>query len=225
MIGTLSLRIRAGLLDRITPIAWRLWWTWRRSQWLRSEPWASAFPGEALVTAGLEHDDLKWLFANNLLATQREQMAKRRGRDRNRSSSDDALVLTEAGAAFLQRFCLPAYKPHWDAAHRELSVDRDVIKSFHRPSENQQLVLAAFQEDGWADQIDDPLPRKSLMGDTQAKTRLRKTVEHLHRGQHPPSLLFRATGNGQCIAWSFGYSGHHLSDLSDSVPIQLLPPD
>jgi hypothetical protein len=49
-------------------------------------------------------------------------------------------------------------KPRWDATARKLWWGNKVIKVFLRPSVCQELVLAAFEELGWPECIDDPLP-------------------------------------------------------------------
>jgi hypothetical protein len=67
--------------------------------------------------------------------------------------------------------------PHWDATQRELAVDGQVVKQYHVPARNQERVLAAFQEEGWPDRIDDPLPGRP---DHDPKRRLNDTIKKLN---------------------------------------------
>ncbi len=105
-----------------------------------------------------------------------------------------------------EQSCLQTVKPHWDRERRILSVEGHPIKVYRQPSEKQEIVLCAFEEDGWVDQIDDPLPRGAAVGDQDAKTFLRKTVEHLNRAQHPATLHFSVAANGERVCWSFRHA-------------------
>ena len=66
------------------------------------------------------------------------------------------------------------------------------------PAANQEIILQAFQEDGWPHCIDDPLrPNK----DSDAKGRLLATIKSLNRNQSAPLILFHGNGNGFQIYW------------------------
>jgi hypothetical protein len=72
------------------------------------------------------------------------------------------------------------------------------VKSLRYDAANQRLVLDAFEEEGWPQRIDDPLPPRKRHS---RKKRLRETVEALNKGLHPPHLRFHGDGTGQGIRW------------------------
>jgi len=90
--------------------------------------------------------------------------------------------------------------PRWDAKRRELRLARRLLKRFRVPAPNQEAVLAAFQEEGWPNCIDDPLPPK---GDLSPKRRLHDTIKALNRKhrQRPPLVHFLGNGTGENIVW------------------------
>jgi hypothetical protein len=102
--------------------------------------------------------------------------------------SDDVQELHDAAAL------------RWDAKRRELRLDKRLIKRFRVPAPNQEAVLAAFQEEGWPNCIDDPLPPKD---DLSPKRRLHDTIKALNRKHHqnPPLLHFLGNGTGENIVW------------------------
>jgi hypothetical protein len=84
----------------------------------------------------------------------------------------------------------PPAVPCWDGTARRLLFRGHVCKQFARPAPNQERILATFQEDGWPDAIDDPLPAGKLA----------QTVESLNdRLQH---IKFRLNGAGTGVCWS-----------------------
>ena len=91
-----------------------------------------------------------------------------------------------------------AANPHWDCKRRVLRLGRCVVKQFHRPAANQETVLAAFQEEGWPDHIDDPL-RPS--GEHVPRHRLGFTVRRLNDCQTERLIRFFADGTGHGICW------------------------
>ncbi|MBY0455979.1 MAG: hypothetical protein K2V38_01430 [Gemmataceae bacterium] len=83
----------------------------------------------------------------------------------------------------------PREVPQWDATARRLSFRGRECKRFAKPAQNQELVLAAFQEEGWPEAIDDPLPGGKLG----------RTVESLNdRLEH---IRFRLNGAGTGVIW------------------------
>jgi hypothetical protein len=212
--------IPAEILNRLIPVAWQLWWTWQETQFLRVEPWQFALTDETLIAAGLKAADLAWLLERGLLTKRQARDRNSRAGRRSQTRSDPALILpTEAGVTALEQRCLRGFQPHWDAIRRILSVEGRVIKVYRQPSEMQQAVLTAFQESGWTDQIDDPLPQFDFdaLRYQDPKARLRKTVEHLNRAQHPSTLFFSATGNGSRVCWSFRHAADCHRSQHDGV--------
>jgi hypothetical protein len=94
--------------------------------------------------------------------------------------------------------------PRWDREARRLWWKNHLVKEFHRPADNQELVLAALQEQGWPPQIDDPLPKTR---DIDPKVRLHDTIKALNRHQRYPILHFGSAGNGRAIRWSLRKRG------------------
>jgi hypothetical protein len=97
-------------------------------------------------------------------------------------------------------------KPQWDKQTRKLKYKKYLIKEFKQPAANQSLVFAAFEEFGWPDWIDDPLPQKPGI---DPKRRLNRTVADLnenHKTRH--KMYFSADNNGQRIRWHEGRKPH-----------------
>ncbi len=93
--------------------------------------------------------------------------------------------------------------PRWDEQRRTLFVAGHKIKQFKQPAQSQELILIAFQEDGWPVRIDDPLPPLAGKDQHAIKWRLRSTVENLNRAQHGPiRVRFLLDGTGQGVCWS-----------------------
>jgi hypothetical protein len=88
--------------------------------------------------------------------------------------------------------------PEWDPVRRELRYQRQVIKRYRVPAQNQELVLTAFQESGWPECIDDPLPP---VPDQDCKERLQATIKSLNRNQLARAIRFHGNGNGQQVYW------------------------
>jgi hypothetical protein len=90
-------------------------------------------------------------------------------------------------------------KPVWLADRRELWVGESLIKRYKQLPGNQDLILSAFQELGWCDRIDDPLPGKPGV---DSKARLRQTVEDLNKRHIAAGVLhFRGDGTGEGVIW------------------------
>jgi len=90
-------------------------------------------------------------------------------------------------------------KPHWDPARRELSLAGRIVKKFHVPAGNQEMILSAFQEEGWPEYIDDPLPGNHNI---DPKTRLNDAVYRLNRKQLTLLIRFHTNGTGTGVLWS-----------------------
>jgi hypothetical protein len=91
------------------------------------------------------------------------------------------------------------HKPQWDPVRRELSLAGRIVKQFHVPAGNQEVILSAFQEEGWPDYIDDPLPGNHGI---DPKTRLNDAIYRLNRKQLTCLIRFRTNGTGSGVHWS-----------------------
>jgi hypothetical protein len=88
--------------------------------------------------------------------------------------------------------------PRWDAERRELWFNRQLVKRFKWPADNQEKVLAAFEEEGWPGRIDDPL---SPQPEQDPKRRLHDTIKRLNRDQTNALMHFRGDGTGEGVIW------------------------
>jgi hypothetical protein len=91
-----------------------------------------------------------------------------------------------------------ALKPCWNSRRRELSLDGRVIKRYRVPAPNQEAILSAFEEEGWPEHIDDPLP---VRGDIDPPTRLHDVINRLNGCQSHRLLRFTGNGNGDGVCW------------------------
>ncbi len=88
--------------------------------------------------------------------------------------------------------------PHWDADRRTLFFGPHIIKHFKQPSQVQQLILTAFEEEHWPPRIDDPLPPAD---EIDPKKRLSDAVFRLNKHQKNRLLVFTADGTGSGVQW------------------------
>lgn len=89
-------------------------------------------------------------------------------------------------------------RPCWEADRHELRLNGLIIKQFKWPAANQEIILCAFQEEGWPFCIDDPLPPHP---DQDSKRRLSDTIKCLNRKQKNPLIHFRGDGTGEGVIW------------------------
>jgi hypothetical protein len=122
-------------------------------------------------------------------------------------ASAGGLALTPGGAVWARRVTAPPggaapklrVRPDWDPVRRELHVGGEVVLRLRRRAPNQGLVLLEFQECGWHQRIDDPLPPPEAGSRAE---RLRQTVRSLNRGQQPARLRFRVEAGGRGVRWA-----------------------
>ena len=88
--------------------------------------------------------------------------------------------------------------PTWDAKQRELRFGGITVKQFKWTAANQETVLAAFDEEGWPQRIDDPL---SPQPEQDSKRRLNDTIKCLNRKQITHLIHFRGDGSGEGVIW------------------------
>jgi hypothetical protein len=144
-------------------------------------------------------------------------------------------ILTEAGISAARRFTEPGERHltdaltgeaggvagasgdvhnhpdiHWDPAARKLRMNGQLVKRFKWPAANQEIVLNAFQEEGWPERIDDPLPPHA---DQDSKRRLSDTIKCLNRKQANPLIHFHGDGTGEGVIWEFVQPGASGSDV------------
>ena len=189
--------------------------------------WDFATEIKSLRKNGISNADFRWLVCNGYLEHRKEvtrrRDSERRFRDEQQLtfSKKTCFVLTSAGVAFARDIVrdqkrpagLPSGSeltvdgrylavtkliPHWNPQRHELTVEQKVVKRFRWPANNQETVLMAFEEDGWPDRIDDPLPPQP---EQDPKRRLHDTIKCLNRNQINQSLRFHGDGTGQGVRW------------------------
>src|SRR5436309_2692415 len=134
-----------------------------------------------LRAAGLSGSSLRWLlckgYAEHAVETTRPHAARRSFRPAGNLMlcPRSCFVLTPAGV-ILARGGSPAPRkrgtpqetlpppapraaarpkvPHWDAERRELRWGRTLVKRLLPTALNQELILAAFEEEGWPAHVD-----------------------------------------------------------------------
>jgi len=92
----------------------------------------------------------------------------------------------------------PALVPKWDHDRQELRLGGVIVKQFKVPAPNQEVILAAFEEESWPVRIDDPLPVHPCIA---AKRRLHETITSLNRNQRLRVINFSGDGSGQGVRW------------------------
>ncbi len=90
-------------------------------------------------------------------------------------------------------------KPKWDRDQRQLRLAATVVKEFRVPAENQETILAVFEEERWPPKIDDPLRKKSGI---DPRRRLHDTINSLNRNQRHRLIRFCADGLGRGVRWT-----------------------
>jgi hypothetical protein len=184
--------------------------------------WQFAVEFDDLIALGLARSDLRWLALMGYVEHAREITA---GDDATRRfqpghslafPNGTCFVLTDAGLFACSKTEGAAYPilgicsddaadstvedlmPRWDRERRTLYVGDQIVKQYREPSPNQEAVITAFHQEGWAHRIDDPLPPSS---DQDPKFRLHHTIQRLNNHQHHPLIRFRGDDTGQGVFW------------------------
>ena len=180
--------------------------------------WEFAVEMEGLLILGLTVSDLRWLIGKGYVehaceCTNPSDATRRFMPIQNLAfPMQTCFVLTSSGASLLDnlqggrtsaglwpgRITKMAKRPRWMPDRRELHFGSRLVKQYRVPSPNQELVLTAFEEEGWPDRIASPGP---LRGDQNAKIRLHDTIKCLNRNQIERLIWFRGDGTGEGILW------------------------
>lgn len=110
----------------------------------------------------------------------------------------DTHILAELERMYEQQYGrrYDSERPFWDAERKELWFCGVSAKQFTREATNQWRIIRAFEEDGWPELIDDPLPG----GVQEPRSRLNQTIKDLNNKLI--GLRFRGDGTGERIRWS-----------------------
>ena len=188
------------------------------------ELWEFAVELDQLTSLGLNLNDFRWLVRKGLVEHMREVTLEGDNGREFRPTGDmvfpdrTCFVITGAGVSTLTAAAdgqstssfdsdgsVP--KPHWDAEARELRFNGIVIKRYKWQAMNQEIVLHAFEEEGWPQRIDDPLPPQP---EQDPKRRLCDTIKCLNRKQANQLIRFHGDGTGEGVSWE------SLSDQSEN---------
>ncbi len=184
---------------------------------------AAAVTGSALGAAGLTRSDVEFLIEQGCADVKANGV--RRNAGFGRPPVDDMLsehtefVLTPTGAILIEQF-LRAFgefrsrvdrprrpvghlthvvrKPRWDRLHRKLHFGHVLVKRFRNPAPNQELLLAAFEESGWPEDVADPLPP---LDRGSPVPRLQHTLQRLNSTLLRPVIRFALDPSGRRVTW------------------------
>jgi hypothetical protein len=209
---------------------------WECARDVKSDPWDFAVEIGDLMALGLGRSGLRWLVRKGYVEHAREVI---RSGDSSRRfqpelslafTNKTCLILTDAGHSLLgteestptvlrlhEPAATPAVAapiPHWDPRMRTLYLGDRIVKRYRVPAANQEVVLSAFEEAGWTQVIDDPLPDDP---DQVPKNRLHFTIHRLNQCQETPLIRFCGDGTGQGICWE-RISSASLSRTVDAAP-------
>lgn len=205
---------------------------------LDRDVWEFAVEIDTLLAAGLTRNELRWLclkgYASHAVETTRPNARHRRTFARRDSAAFSPLtcfVATAAGLDYAEReglliTCTPckpgpaerasaAEVPAWNPTSRTLHLGGMLVKEFKVPAGNQEIVLSAFEEEGWPPHIDDPLPPAPGL---DAKRRLHHTIQRLNQNQKSRLIHFFGNGNGRAVRWRPIYERKHDGVRSGDRP-------
>lgn len=183
--------------------------------------WDFAIDMETLLATGLTCNDMRWLLCKGYIEHAMEVTSADKIHRSFRQAAKLVLtkrtcfVLTEAGIGFatiplhlLQLRSEEASSPTnvaskgslpgWRRDRRELCLGNRTVKRFKVPAANQELLLDAFEEEGWPSHLDDPLPPHPGQ---DSKRRLHDTIDRLNRNQTNRLIRFRGDGTGCGVFW------------------------
>jgi hypothetical protein len=184
-------------------------------------PWDFALEIAQLYAAGLTITDLRWMVVKKFVE-QADETTEHGDEHRSFTPSrglsflpTTCVLLTIEGARLAEgENATPAdeilgangkshpqasVKPHWDAARSLLFLGGRLVKRFHAPARNQELILSAFQIADWPAFIHNPLADEF---DVDPKIRLNDVVYRLNRRQLANLLRFHVNGHGHRVLWT-----------------------
>ena len=113
-------------------------------------------------------------------------------------SEDGVKVMESAGLQARRVDGLFPIKPRWDANENELRIAGQLVKRFRWHAPNQERLIVAFEEAGWPEKIDDPLPADDQV---DSKRRLHDTIKCLNRRHVQNLMRFHGDGTGEGVIW------------------------
>ena len=189
----------------------------------------SAVPRELLLSLGIDRRDIEYLvrkgYVRDVSPTETEGPESRASHRARFLPTDKGLgvidcVRNDPAIARRQRREPPDSvppRPHWDRHRHELKVGPVVVKRFRKSAPNQERVLDAFEELGWPERVDDPLP---VQGEVVPATRLHDTIKRLNCTLTGSLLHFVGDGTGRGIEWRIP---HHPEQLPGETNRPVVP--
>jgi hypothetical protein len=191
---------------------------WDAAQDVQGSPWHFAVKREEFRAVGVADAYLLWLLARGYAAHGGCPAVALIGRGCGESPirRGSRFVLSDRGRLFAAELldAMPArprlaeglkkdeaegsLRPRWDARLRRLCWNGILVKHFKVPAGSQELILAAFEEEGWPPHIDDPLPPSNNL---DPKVRLRYCIKSLNRNQRNELLRFEGDGYTRGVVW------------------------
>jgi hypothetical protein len=212
------------------------------AQQLERSVWDFAVEIDTLQAAGLSNSDLRWLQCKGYVEHAAEITLHGQDTRAFRQTGNltftnrTCFVLSEPGFLFAQHVletrqdlpgptkggaAQPAHQvvrplvPKWDKERQELRLGTLIVKQFKVPAPNQEMILAAFEEEGWPPRVDDPLPPQP---DQDTKRRLHDTIVTLNRHQRHLLIRFLGDGSGQGVRWELVPHACDLGGVSCGDP-------
>ena len=192
---------------------------------LQQDPWKFALHFAELRELGITRTDIQWLLHKGILH-RRPTVDETNSllRSATTTLSDLLFILSDKGCSYVSPASVAAaptsdgdapdleptdtqaagdslseWRPCWNRHDRELYFGDQLVKKFSVPAKNQELVLTAFEEEGWPQHIDSPLP-PTKSGEVAA-VRLRDTIKRLNQGHQAKYVTFHGNGSGSQIVW------------------------
>jgi hypothetical protein len=213
----LAERVLEEFVDRMQPALRVLRLAYDYAHELQHNVWDFSIDSIQLQIDGMAQIDLQWLvckgYAQCGLKSARGSVRKLKDATFRKNA---CVVLTDDGARFANRVLrqpasserrprtgqranlLRTVKPKWDPIRRTLMLGPVVVKVLKHSARAQECVFATFEELGWPQCVDDPLPFQSGQN---AKRRLHDTINNMNRYQKNRLIHFHSDGNGTGIRW------------------------
>jgi hypothetical protein len=131
---------------------------------------------------------------------------KRRFRKSSKISERSCFVLTDAGAAWAYKCGVlkdksEAIKPHWNTESGALFFAGLLTMKIHPRARDLRPILDKFQELGWRERIDNPLPG------VHRKQRLHDAIKRLNLHLLSARIRFHGDDMGLRIRWNAVFAG------------------
>jgi hypothetical protein len=185
------------------------------AQQLKCTPLEFAVKLQQAYAAGVSASTIRWLVLKGCIQHVTESTTRASKKRLFRASHNlrfcdrSCFLLTKRGIGSARKLLsdtsgiIPATEaeretPFWDVGRRTLFLGSHVVKRFKYLASNQELVLIAFQAQGWPARIEDPLP---LLTGKSRKRRLHDTIKQLNQAQVHRLMHFYGDGSSRGICW------------------------